>query len=87
VRKWDAERISQDAHLIRHPTLILWGENDREVPLQNGESLHQQIQDSQLIIFRECGHLPHEEFPVEFAQVVSHFCSDQQEKQLRVAIG
>jgi pimeloyl-ACP methyl ester carboxylesterase len=87
VRKWDAERISQDAHLIRHPTLILWGENDREVPLQNGELLHQEIQDSQLIIFRECGHLPHEEFPVEFAQVVSNFCSDQHMKQLRAATG
>src|SRR5205085_2421786 len=27
VRGWDAERISRDAHLIRQPTLLLWGEN------------------------------------------------------------
>src|SRR5688572_17590136 len=33
VRGWDAERVSRDAHLMARPTLIVWGENDREVPL------------------------------------------------------
>jgi pimeloyl-ACP methyl ester carboxylesterase len=77
VRRWDAERISQDAHKIEQPTLILWGENDREVPLSNGESLQQEIEDSRLIVFRNCGHLPHEEFPREFTEVVSAFCSER----------
>lgn len=74
VRGWDAERISRDAHLITQPTLLLWGENDREIPLADGERLHDEIPGSRLVIFRECGHLPHEEYPEAFTNVVIDFC-------------
>jgi pimeloyl-ACP methyl ester carboxylesterase len=74
VRGWDAERISRDAHLISQPTLLLWGENDREIPLADGERLHAEIAGSRLVVFLNCGHLPHEEFPEEFTNVVNDFC-------------
>ena len=74
VRSWDAERISRDAHLISQPTLLLWGENDREIPLADGERLHADIPGSRLIVFLNCGHLPHEEYPWEFTNVVSDYC-------------
>ena len=74
VRGWDAERVSRDAHLISQPTLLLWGENDREIPLADGERLHAEISGSRLVVFLNCGHLPHEEFPEEFTNVVSDFC-------------
>jgi pimeloyl-ACP methyl ester carboxylesterase len=74
VRRWDAERVSRDAHLLTVPTLLLWGDTDREVPLRDGERLHDEIPHSRLIIFRECGHLPQEEYPQPFTQVVSEFC-------------
>jgi pimeloyl-ACP methyl ester carboxylesterase len=75
VRRWDAERISRDAHLLTQPTLIVWGDKDREVPLADGERLQQEISNSRLFVFRACGHLPHEEYPAEFAKLVSEFCS------------
>jgi pimeloyl-ACP methyl ester carboxylesterase len=74
VRRWDAERISRDAHLLAQPTLIVWGDRDREVPLADGERLQQEIPNSRLFVFRECGHLPHEEYPAEFTTLVSEFC-------------
>ena len=74
VRRWDAERISRDAHLIRQPTLLLWGENDRDIPLADGERLHEQIPGSRLVVFLNCGHLPHEEYPEAFTKVVADFC-------------
>ena len=74
VRGWDAERISREAHLIKQPTLLLWGENDSEIPLADGERLHEQIPGSRLIVFRKCGHIPHEEYPEEFTNVVADFC-------------
>jgi len=74
VRGWDAERISRDAHLIRQPTLLLWGENDIEIPLADGERLHEEIAGSRLIVFLNCGHLPHEEYPEAFTKVVAGFC-------------
>jgi pimeloyl-ACP methyl ester carboxylesterase len=73
VRRWDAERVSRDAHLITQPTLILWGDRDREVPLADGERLQDEIPNARLIVFRECGHLPHEEYPEEFVELVSEF--------------
>ncbi|HBB87505.1 MAG TPA: hypothetical protein DC047_07820 [Blastocatellia bacterium] len=73
VRRWDAERISRDAHLLTQPTLIAWGDKDREVPLADGERLHHEISNSRLFVFRECGHLPHEEYPAEFKELVQSF--------------
>lgn len=77
VRRWDADRIDRDAYLIRQPTLLIWGENDPEVPLHNGERLHEKIEGSRLIVFRDCGHLPHEEFSREFTEVISDFCAEE----------
>ena len=73
VRRWDAERIARDAHLITQPTLVVWGDRDREVPLSDGYRLHEEIPESQLKIFEACGHLPHEEYPEEFVEVVTEF--------------
>ncbi|HEV7474051.1 MAG TPA: alpha/beta hydrolase [Pyrinomonadaceae bacterium] len=73
VRRWDAERVSRDAHLLTQPTLLLWGDKDREVPLRDGEHLHDEIPDSRLVVFRECGHLPHEEYPETFTKLVVAF--------------
>src|ERR1044071_4083184 len=50
VRGWDAERISRDAHLITQPTLLIWGENDQEIPLADGERLHEESPGSRLIV-------------------------------------
>lgn len=73
VRGWDAERISRDAHLIQQPTLLLWGENDVEIPLSDGERLHNEIPHSRLVVFLNCGHLPHEEYPAAFTSIVTDF--------------
>lgn len=73
VRRWNAERIEREANLIRQPTLLVWGDKDPEVPLRNGEHLNREMPGSRLIVFRNCGHLPHEEYPIGFTEVVSDF--------------
>lgn len=77
VRRWNADRVQCDAHLITQPTLLLWGDNDPEVPLRNGERLLELINGARLIVFRNCGHLPHEEVPEAFTEVVVDFFSDR----------
>lgn len=84
VRGWDAERISRDAHLIQQPTLLLWGENDVEIPLADGERLHSEIPDSRLVVFLKCGHLPHEEYPMSFTKVVADFAAARSQDVERV---
>jgi pimeloyl-ACP methyl ester carboxylesterase len=76
VRRWDAERISREAHLITQPTLVLWGDTDREVPLRDGERLHEEILNSRLMVFRACGHLPHEEYPQAVIKMISEFVQE-----------
>lgn len=78
VRRWDAQRIERDVHLIKQSTLLVWGEHDVEVPLRNGERLNDTMPGSRLIVFRNCGHLPHEEYPIGFTEVVSEFLRTNQ---------
>lgn len=76
VRQWDAERIANEAQLIKQPTLLLWGDNDPDVPLRDGEELQKQIRNSRLIVFKDCGHHPQEEYPVAFTEAVLKFCEN-----------
>lgn len=76
LRRWHADYIQREAHLIKQPTLLIWGENDPEIPLSDGERLRDSMPNARLIVFRDCGHLPQEEFPQQFVQVVGSFCKD-----------
>ena len=76
-RNWHAARIEQDAHLINQPTLIIWGEDDKVIPVDDGRKLHQSILNSRLIVLRNCGHVPQEEKSELFAEIVSEFCHDR----------
>jgi pimeloyl-ACP methyl ester carboxylesterase len=73
LRRWRAGRISRQAHLIKQPVLLLWGEQDVEIPLADGKFLHREIPNARLIVFRNCGHLPQEEYPQEFVEVLTEF--------------
>lgn len=74
ARKWDANRIERDAHLIDKPTLLVWGEEDTVVPLRNGEKLYDAIENSRLVVLKNCGHVPPEENPECFVDIVLEFC-------------
>ncbi len=48
---------------ITHPTLVLWGEEDRVFPVAVGKELHQTIQGSEFIRIPLAGHIPQWERP------------------------
>jgi pimeloyl-ACP methyl ester carboxylesterase len=52
------------------PTLILWGRDDCIVPPIFGLLFEEEIPNSTLHVFDECGHAPHLELPVETAVVI-----------------
>lgn len=74
-RAWDANRIERDASLIDQPTLIIWGENDMVIPIRDAYKLQSEILRSQLIVFKDCGHVPQEEKSDLFVEKVVEFCS------------
>jgi len=58
------------------PTLIVWGRNDRVVPVPAAFAYKQRIGDNpELIIFDECGHVPQIERPLRFNRVLEKFLS------------
>lgn len=72
-RNWHANRIEQDAHLIRQPTLIIWGEDDTVTPVSDGYKLHESVEGSRFVVLKNCGHVPQEEKSGLFSQLVAEF--------------
>src|SRR5262245_27311654 len=63
---------------LRLPTLIVWGGEDRIVPVQCGNLYRQAIPGSTLKVIEGCGHLPPIERPQEFLQIVVGFLGPQE---------
>jgi pimeloyl-ACP methyl ester carboxylesterase len=53
--------------------LILWGEEDSQMPLATPDYLLRIRPDAQLVTFPETGHLPHQEKPKETANAILQF--------------
>lgn len=58
---------------ITQPTLIMWGAEDRWIPLADGRSFTADIPDSRLIVYPGVGHLPMEEIPGPSARAALSF--------------
>ena len=58
---------------VHVPTLILWGREDRLIPVREAERLARRIQRSRLLVLPEAGHLPQREQPEAFSRAVAEF--------------
>ena len=60
----DFKQIIAKYPCIKVPTLILWGDDDRVIPLSIGAMLRDAIPNSELRIISSAGHIPQEEQPI-----------------------
>jgi pimeloyl-ACP methyl ester carboxylesterase len=58
---------------VANPTLIVWGREDRIVPLACGEQYRRLLPDARLAVLERCGHLPPFEEPDALARLVTEF--------------
>jgi len=58
---------------IELPTLILWCDHDRIVPLEVGLKLRRTLPNSTLRLIEDCGHMPQEEQPASTLQLLKGF--------------
>ncbi|PNK61745.1 abhydrolase domain-containing 18 [Psychrobacter sp. FDAARGOS_221] len=58
---------------ITQPTLIIWGRQDKLIPIDSAYRFEQAIPNSQLAIFDNLGHVPQEEDPEATVAVVKQF--------------
>jgi pimeloyl-ACP methyl ester carboxylesterase len=61
-RALDSMRTGQDATdrllpQLKMPVLIVWGDADRILPLDQGETMHKLVPQSELVVVPGCGHL------------------------------
>jgi pimeloyl-ACP methyl ester carboxylesterase len=62
---------------IEAPTLILWGAEDRGIPVSFGARFHRDIRNSQVIVYKGAGHIPMEEIPAESVRDTRAFLAAQ----------
>jgi pimeloyl-ACP methyl ester carboxylesterase len=55
------------------PTLIVWGDADRIIPVSHAHAAHDAMPGSRLEIFEGVGHFPHCESPERFVDAVARF--------------
>jgi pimeloyl-ACP methyl ester carboxylesterase len=55
------------------PTLLVWGREDRIVPVEAGEMYRDAIAGARLEIIEQCGHFPHLEKPANFTRLMEDF--------------
>ena len=48
---------------IKTPTLIIWGENDKLIPIENAQKFHADLPNDTLVVLEKTGHVPMEENP------------------------
>jgi pimeloyl-ACP methyl ester carboxylesterase len=69
----DLEAIAESYKSITLPTLIVWCDHDRIVPLEVGLKLRRTLSNSSLRLVQECGHMPQEEQPETTLKLLEGF--------------
>jgi len=61
---------------INSPTLLIWGENDKDVPLRIAKEINQLIKNSELKIIENAGHNSYKTHPNKFMRLAKRFLSN-----------
>lgn len=72
----DLDEVVKRYPSIAVPTLLLWGREDRVVPLWVAERLAAELPDARLAVIERCGHLPPEERPEESLRILERFLDE-----------
>lgn len=67
------EKEPEKINTITTPTLIIWGDQDQLINVENANLFHQNIKGSRLEILHNIGHVPMEEDPKKVAELISSF--------------
>lgn len=58
---------------VQCPTLIVWGQQDSIIPVENAQRYKRDIKNSEVVIFDTCGHIPMMEVPEKTRDAVAAF--------------
>jgi pimeloyl-ACP methyl ester carboxylesterase len=75
-RKVITEDLKPRAERIKAPTLLVWGDQDQDTPLWQGQELEKAIPNSKLVVFEGAGHFAYQERLVDFVRATDTFLKD-----------
>lgn len=75
LRYREGDLTSEQLRGISTPTLLVWGKEDKVVPLEVGERLVTDLPNAKLITYEKTGHLVTEERPFELYQHILSYSS------------
>src|ERR1700761_700662 len=79
LRTWHTDMAELRSLLecpFRTPTMLIWGDHDRAVPVSTAESLQRRLLESDLRVFEGVGHRPAEERPKLTAAVIEEWLAE-----------
>ncbi|MDE1727392.1 MAG: alpha/beta hydrolase [Thaumarchaeota archaeon] len=65
--------ITEKLQKIKIPTLLIWGSEDKMIPVEYSKEFASSISNCVLTVMNGCGHTPYEERPEEFSKLVLDF--------------
>lgn len=74
------DKLSDEIHQLGKmdvPIMMVWGREDRAIPLDCGEKMHRILEGSRLEIIEDAGHVPQSERPEVFNQLSLNFLLDR----------
>lgn len=72
-KKTVRQDVQTDAVRIKIPTLLIYGDSDRAVPLTDGQKYNELIEGSKLEVLKDTGHFVHTEKPEETLKLIEEF--------------
>lgn len=65
LNKESEKSLYKNIKNIQHPTLILWGDKDLLIPVENAYKFQKDLPNNTLVVFNNMGHVPMEESPLK----------------------
>jgi len=81
------EKYTRRIPEIKAKTLIIWGREDKWIPLKNGLRFRKEIADSTIVVIPECGHIPQEEYPEKTAGLIADFMQNKPVDDSGIPVG
>ena len=72
----ERENYTDRLSLIQSPALVLWGENDEWIPVEDSEKFKDHLNNIKVVIMPKTGHIPMEERPKESVAIALDFLSN-----------
>ena len=70
-------RVAEEIHRLRHPVLVISGDDDRLVPVEDSRRVADDLPNAIFRLLPGCGHAAHEECPEAFDTAIRQWLDDQ----------